>query len=344
MPAVNKNMHWLIGLLLPAIFLFQLQLLHHFLHIDLSISAEESVTSTILLGLSTWGILLVLRAYPTTAAIYVYALAVAVLISFVVTYVDSSLLKIWIGTGNLRYLAWLKNTIPLRFLLVLLFHCWMATNAAMYRIIRISEERSQLQQDASRLHREAELFKLRQQLQPHFLYNSLNSINALVLADPEKAQEMTGKLAAFLRSSVRRESEEFITLNEELEYLQSYLDIESVRFGDRLTVEIGNDVNGQMKIPSFLLQPILENAVKFGLYGKTGLVKIRLTIQQKEDLVWVIISNPYDPDTQPPRGTGFGLDGVKRRLWLLYGRSDLLETSKTEDEFTTMLKIPIENV
>ena len=220
----------------------------------------------------------------------------------------------------------------------------MATNAAMYRIIRISEERNQLQQDASRLHREAELFKLRQQLQPHFLYNSLNSINALVLADPEKAQEMTGKLAAFLRSSVRRESEEFITLNDELEYLQSYLDIESVRFGDRLTVEIGNDVNGQMKIPSFLLQPILENAVKFGLYGKTGLVKIRLTIQQKEDLVWVIISNPYDPDTQPPRGTGFGLDGVKRRLWLLYGRSDLLETSKTEDEFTTMLKIPIENV
>ena len=206
------------------------------------------------------------------------------------------------------------------------------------------DSRFQQQTDASILLKEAELFKLRQQLQPHFLYNSLNSINALINIAPDRAQEMIGKLSDFLRSSVKRESEETLPITEELVYIQSYLAIESVRFGDRLQVHFEKEYTDDAVIPPFLLQPILENAIKFGLYGRTGAVNITMHILLDGPLLTITVVNPYDPNTQPPRGTGFGLEGVKRRLYLLYARTDLLETSSDNENFTTILKIPQHHV
>ena len=93
-------------------------------------------------------------------------------------------------------------------------------------------------------------------------------------------------------------------------------------------------------IPPFLLQPIIENAIKFGLYGSTGTVVITIHILLNGPMLIITITNPYDEDTQPPKGTGFGLTGVQRRLYLLYARADLLETKKENAHFTTILKIP----
>ncbi len=307
---------------------------------DLQITLQDTFISNIILCIGVWSIILSIKAYPITAVIYIYSLAIAILFSAGVVLLTFETTKWLTNNKNEAYLLWFNKTIVIRFIFVLLFNCWMATNAAMGKIIRLSENRYKNQTDASILIKEAELFKLRQQLQPHFLYNSMNSLSALILIAPEKAIEMVGKLSDFLRSSVKRESEDFMPIADELNYIQSYLDIESIRFGNRLMVNFEKEYTDDAKIPPYLLQPVIENAIKFGLYGNTGKVTISVNIHLDGSLLILTIINPYDINSQPPQGTGFGLSGIKRRLYLLYARADLLETKKDEHFFTTIIKIP----
>lgn len=196
--------------------------------------------------------------------------------------------------------------------------------------------------DAEKLAKEAELFKLRQQLQPHFLFNSLNSINALIGLRPAEARKMVQQLSDFLRGTLKKEETQWVTLHEELQYLQLYLEIEKVRFGNRLaTVTETSEEIQQLKLPALLLQPIVENAIKFGLYDTTGETVIRIQTYKEDHHLVVKVSNPFDPETSTPKqGTGFGLKSVTRRLYLLFGRSDLLATDAKENIFTTTVRIP----
>src|SRR5690606_14447843 len=124
---------------------------------------------------------------------------------------------------------------------------------------------------AQELAREAELSKLRQQLQPHFLFNSLNSISALAGTRPEEARKMIHQLSDFFRSTLKKESQKLIPFSEELEHLTLYLEIEKVRFGHRLRTDVTCSNEALMyRIPPLLLQPIVENAIKFGLYDTLG--------------------------------------------------------------------------
>lgn len=318
-------------------------LLHIVIHFSWAVTLADGVSSSIILSISIWSIVLLIRAYPTTAAIYPYAMFIALLVSLLTVIGEWQVLKWWVLKDNNEYLAWLLHTLPIRFLLIWVLHSWMATNSALRKNLTALDTRFQHQADASVLLKEAELFKLRQQLQPHFLYNSLNSISALIMISPDKAQEMIGKLSDFLRSSVQRESEQTLPVSEELKYIQSYLAIESVRFGDRLQVIIENKQHANATVPPFLMQPILENAIKFGLYGRTGAVLITINIAYGDGMLTITATNPYDANTQPPKGTGFGLEGIQRRLYLLYARTDLLETKKDGSTFTTILKIPQSN-
>ncbi|MCD6012249.1 MAG: sensor histidine kinase [Flavipsychrobacter sp.] len=327
-------------LLLLAIHVYIFHVIGHF---GWGPSLSDGACSTAMISLSIWGIVLLIRTYPTTAAIYPYAVLIALFISVVTAVGTWEILKWWV-IKNEEYKLWVKHTMPIRFLFIWVLNSWMATNSALRKNINALDTRFQNQTDASVLLKEAELFKLRQQLQPHFLYNSLNSINALIMISPDKAQEMIGKLSDFLRSSVQRESEDTLPVKDELAYIQSYLAIESVRFGDRLQVAIDNDCSPSTTLPPFLLQPILENAIKFGLYGKTGTVKIDISIISEANMLVITITNPYDSNLLPPKGTGFGLEGIRRRLYLLYARTDLLETKNDEETFTTILKIPQQNV
>ena len=133
-------------------------------------------------------------------------------------------------------------------------------------------------------------------------------------------------------------------MQEELQYLQLYLDIEKVRFGNRLATEIDVDESTkQLKLPALLLQPIVENAIKFGLYDTTGDTVIRLYARKEEDTLIIKVQNPFDPETSSPQqGTGFGLKSVQRRLYLLFARTNLLTTDVKENIFTTIVKIPQE--
>ena len=96
----------------------------------------------------------------------------------------------------------------------------------------------------------------------------------------------------------------------------------------------------QAHIPAFILQPIIENAIKFGLYGNTGEVHIKIDISLRDKIVYIVIENPYDASAQAPRGTGFGIESIARRLNILYARADLLEVKKSDTIFTTLIKIP----
>ena len=325
-----------VGLLILAKHIY---ILHYLAGLSWNNTLTDSIFSTAILMLAVWGAMLIIKAYPTKVGLSLYALLIATGFSILTIFTELQVLRWW-QADDAEYTAWLSNTIAIRGILTWMVTAWLGTYAALRKKVATVEKRLQQQSDASTLLREAELFKLRQQLQPHFLYNSLNSISALIMIQPDKAQEMIGRLSDFLRSSVKREAQDTISIAEELLYIESYLAIESVRFGDRLNVHLEKEYTDDATIPPFLLQPVLENAIKFGLYGKTGRVDISVHIALKESVLTIIITNPYDPQTSPPKGTGFGLEGIKRRLYLLYARTDLLETQSDEQNFTTILKIP----
>lgn len=241
-----------------------------------------------------------------------------------------------------RYELFLDASTPVRFCVGLLIVGWFVLLNWVWYYIKTLQEEENRKADMERLAKEAELGNLRQQLQPHFLFNSLNSINALISLKPEQARKMTQQLSDFLRGTMKKDERKPVSLEEEIAHLSLYLDIEKVRFGHRLNTDIVSDeASLGMKIPPLLLQPVVENAIKFGLYDTTEAITIKITTKVEDDNLYVIVENPFDPETsQPRKGTGFGLESIKRRLYLLFGRSDLLQTDVNGNIFITTVKIP----
>ncbi len=187
-----------------------------------------------------------------------------------------------------------------------------------------------------------EMNSIQQQFKPHFLFNSLNSINALTLTNPEEARTMIQLLSEFMRGSVRQDSTTKIKLREEIQHLKLYTDIEKVRFGDRLTVTYSiPETLTSFQLPPLILQPIIENAIKYGLYGNTGTVAIHISATQENNYLVLVITNPYDTLTQQTsKGTGYGLRSIERKMLLIYGQSNLLQTTNDASVFKTTLRIP----
>ena len=243
---------------------------------------------------------------------------------------------------NSEYVTFLNAAWPIRYVFNVIMIGISSATIIMYFYIHDEQEKEQRKDDAEKLAKETELVKLRQQLQPHFLFNSLNSISALAGNQPEQARKMIQQLSDFLRGTLRKDEQQLVTLAEELQHLQLYLDIEKVRFGHRLATHIDSVEELQkLVLPSLLLQPIVENAIKFGLYDTTEKVLIEVTtVLQNKELI-ISVKNPFDATTAVPRkGTGFGLSSVNRRLYLLYGRTDLLKTHSENAHFITTINIP----
>lgn len=238
--------------------------------------------------------------------------------------------------------TYMKNFQAQRVVFSILMSLLMLSLAWLQASRKNTTEEEQRKQAVDKLAREAELASLRQQLQPHFLFNSLNSINALIGTQPEKARMMVQQLSDFLRGTVKKDDSQLVPLFEELQQLRLYLDIEKVRFGHRLATEIDNDnASLSAKLPPLLMQPVVENAIKFGLYDTVGdtIIKVKTFMDGKQLVIEV--ENPFDIATATPRqGTGFGLSSLQRRLYLLYARNDLLTTTQNENTFTTQIRIP----
>lgn len=188
----------------------------------------------------------------------------------------------------------------------------------------------------------AELDNIHQQLQPHFLFNSLNSIGALTILEPKEAHRMIQLLSNFLRGTLRKDVQQLVPLEEELEQIRLYLEIERIRFGHRLSTTINSSDSCQdMKVPALILQPILENAIKYGLYGQTNEITISVDVLCQGKLLTIAISSPYDETfVNASQGKGFGLASIQRRLSLFFGQTGLLTTAKTPELFTTTICIP----
>ena len=192
------------------------------------------------------------------------------------------------------------------------------------------------------LAREAELRALRAQLDPHFLFNSLQSISALTTADPPAARRMCLLLADFLRDTLTVGSLPRIPLRRELLLAERYLEIEQVRFGERLRVEIEAGPAGECLVPPLILQPLVENAVTHGIAHvlEGGVVRIRAAAGATR--LVLAVENPVDPDPPRGQGTGLGLTNVRERLRSAYGARDAsLDVSVTEGTFRAQLELPL---
>lgn len=238
--------------------------------------------------------------------------------------------------------AYFMEAWPVRTAIALLINGFSCLAAYIY-YSRIEKSETEKQRaEISAISREAELYKLRQQLQPHFLFNSLNSINALIGTSATEARNMLQQLGEFLRATLKKEDQQWVRLQDELRIVELYLDIEKVRFGNRLSTAINlQPQTGEAGIPSMLLQPLVENAIKFGLYDTTGSTEITIHARLEDGLLQITVENPFDENTATAgNGTGFGLSSVQRRLFLLFGRNDLLKTESKENTFMVTVKIP----
>ncbi len=189
--------------------------------------------------------------------------------------------------------------------------------------------------------KEAELHALKSQINPHFLFNSLNSISSLTMTDPGKAQEMVIKLSQLMRYSLKYNQNEKVTFEQELENNKLYLYIEKVRFGKKLhtSFEVGEKCL-KAEIPNMLLQPLYENAIKYGVYEATEPVEIKTIGTITEKGLSVSISNTYDPGVLSKKGEGIGLRNIRERLQIIYGNPGLMKVSDNKKEFKVTLTIP----
>lgn len=294
--------------------------------------------TNLLLAIAGYSMISIMRFYQPGQA-------VRLLMSMIFTAICVFIFKqtmVGLEIEDATYYEFLDRSMVIRALYGWLMVSLVSTISWLWSSVKEQQEMEVRNASTEKLAREAELSRIRQQLQPHFLFNSLNSISALAGSKPEQARKMIQQLSDFLRGTLKKDDQQFVTLAEELEHLNLYLEIEKVRFGHRLRTSIECDENAtSMKMPSLLLQPVVENAIKFGLYDTTGETVIGIESKYEEGYLVIKVTNPFDPTTAVPRqGTGFGLSSLQRRLYLLFARQDLLTTEQNDNTFTTQIKIP----
>lgn len=198
--------------------------------------------------------------------------------------------------------------------------------------------------DALRLEvlaREAELKALRAQVDPHFLFNSLNSISALISLDPAGARRMCELLAEFLRDGQRLGERPEITLGEELQLVERYLAIEKVRFGARLSFErvVTPEVENDVVLP-LMLQPLVENAIRHGIARLVDGGTVRVQARRRGEALVIAVMNPLGSGGSAPAGSGLGLANVRGRLQARWGTAAAMTVNQEPDGWTVELEIP----
>lgn len=318
--------------------------LYFFFNFSWQIAVADSVISNLYLAVGCIIVSNMLGFYQPKNEKLLYVLLVTIAISAAVV-VASKYSLTFLFANQTGYIAFLDLSIIFKSAVSFVCLGWCAlANILWYRL----EEQSEMQARmlaTQNLAKEAELNKLRHQLQPHFLFNSLNSVYALTIVNPTEAGTMITKLAAFLRGTLKRDDEIWVSVADEMEYIQLYLDIEKVRFSHRLNVEVNiAEETTELCLPGTLLQPIVENAIKFGLYNTSTAITITIDVKLENNTLIICVTNPYDPEMKATKGTGFGLSAIRRRLYLLFADSSLLQTeSQHNNLYITILKIPQKN-
>jgi LytS/YehU family sensor histidine kinase len=300
-------------------------------------SFVDAAVTNLIIAFAGYDMILVMKYYQPRQIIRI---AMSIGLASIAVFAIHHLTLLLINETN-EYVVFLDKSLFIRGLYIWLMIALVSALTWVWFALLEHQESDNRTLAAEKLAREAELSRLRQQLQPHFLFNSLNSISALSGTKPEEARRMIHQLSDFFRGVLKKDDQQLIPLSEELEHLTLYLEIEKVRFGHRLRTDIDCEKTAlTLRLPSLLLQPVVENAIKFGLYDTIGETVIRIRASSSDNYLKISVENPFDPTSAPRRGTGFGLNSIQRRLHLLYARNDLLMTSSTDSVFTTNIKIP----
>lgn len=263
---------------------------------------------------------------------------------------------IWIGAAAALFAALPVQgsiTPALPAILAMGFVLYLLAVASYYVVLSVEAARKAEEREAEArlLAGKAELRALKAQINPHFLYNSLNSISALTTVDAAKARDMCVQLAGFLRRTLGMGEKASIPLAEELALTHSYLGIERIRFGARLEIEEDIDEScGEYPVPPLLLQPLVENAIKHGIANMIdpGFVRIRAQriapVNGHPSEMQITVENSFDADGQKSRQTGgFGLATVRKRLEAHYGGRAALHASTEEGTFRVEMLLPAES-
>ncbi len=192
--------------------------------------------------------------------------------------------------------------------------------------------------------RDAHMLALRYQLNPHFLFNTLNAISSLMIVGrTDEAEEMIDRLSIFLRASLTADPQSLVSVEEEFDMLDSYLDIEGVRFGERLVTEI--DVAAGLEracIPPFLLQPIVENAMKYAVAPARRPVRVRIAAERSDGQLLLSVTDDGEGCGDAAPGTGVGLANVRERLRLRYGRAARLDKHQDRSGCRVEIRMPLD--
>jgi sensor histidine kinase YesM len=276
--------------------------------------------------------------FPRQAAIATTLAVIGVLPFGILLIVLSNLINsapIWEGFAVRRVIAssffWLAPS-----------SVWIAMNLALINA-QIANQRERRLARLEAQEREAQLRALRYQINPHFLYNTLNSISALILDNrAEEADEMVGRLALFFRTGLAVDPLHDVLLADELSLQRLYLDIERVRFSDRLNVVV--DVPAELtqaQVPSLILQPLVENALKHGMNPPGSQTRVEIAARQIGDRLELAVTDD-GPGASGASGTGIGLENIRQRLAARFGEAASLAVERSAVRgFTVRVRMPL---
>lgn len=314
---------------------------------DLSffVSFSDALISNILfgfLGLLVW--------YPTRYIPFqkqapVYSISAHVTVGVLVILVWLVLSMTILGalfSDNIEYSSYLTSSVYWRAILGIMIYLVLVL--VYYLVInnRSLRERVQAEERLRTLVKESELNLLKSQINPHFLFNSLNSISSLILSNPEEAQEMIHRLSDFIRYSLKHRENEYVSLEEEIGRMKDYLAIEKVRFGEKLLYNIETSEECyKVEVPTMILQPLIENAIKHGVYESLEPVEIEFNCSLEDGFLNLQIINDFDPVHPARKGTGVGLKNVAERIRLGYDSKGSILWRIDGKKFVVSMSIPI---
>ncbi len=240
------------------------------------------------------------------------------------------------------YISFLNSSLVWRFNLGLIFYAITVIFYYVAYYYKSFKEKARQESELRALVKEAELKKLKYQINPHFIFNSLNSISSLTISDSDKARDMIIKLSNFMRKTLSRNENQMISLKDEIANSSLYMEIEKIRFGDGIEFveSISDDCKG-VQIPSMVLQPLFENAIKHGVYESMEKITIKLSCRKDEKYFVITLQNNFDADGISRKGEGIGLKNINQRLKLIYNQDNLITYDKLNNIFTVNVYIPL---
>jgi two-component system LytT family sensor kinase len=311
--------------------------------LPLNFALTDGLTFGLVLGILGVAIWYVVRYNDPekSAVIQILVSHLAAALVFTSLWLLASGIIVKILINNTLYDHYLYSKIAERSIAGIIFYTLLVSVYYIYVYSQHNREKQLREAEWQNQIRKAQLSALKSQINPHFLFNSLNSVASLTLSNPEKAHEMVIALSEFMRYSLRSPKDDMVTLEVELRNIGLYLQIEKIRFGSNLQYRFDVDEEcNHHPIPNLILQPVFENAIKYGIYESSSPLDIILEARKFHGRMQIKVINDFDPESFPIKGEGVGLANINDRLRLLYGSSRLLTIERGETRFSVAMDIP----